>query len=379
MAITNDSRRLRQHPRTSSPNGRICSPGIRTLTKECQERYKNRSYADLVLLDAVDSFSALFIVLFGLIILFPFALGFWMLFHWFSAEGEYISPVRWLMAVMLPLYISVWGFKRQSLNLSGAFAAYVTGFIVTMSSYAFMVCLVGFFLLGSKSTNVRADLKRRFEADYRKGGQRNWVQVFCNGGVATLFAFLYMLETGCREKAIDFSISYYETTYALAVLGALACSCGDTLASELGSVWSRREPRLITTFRKVPRGTNGAVSVTGLLLSILGGVIIAGLFYVTTLLCLHSNIMNSSPPQWPLIPLGGILGFLGSLFDSYLGAIFQYSGLDEMGRVVNFSGPKIVKISGFSILDNHSVNFISVLLTALLAPRIGLTLWSYLY
>jgi uncharacterized membrane protein len=86
------------------------------------------------------------------------------------------------------------------------------------------------------------------------GGQRNWIQVVCNGGTATVFSFLYMLEAGCREKPIDFRTSYYESTYALAVLGALACSCGDTLASELGSVWSKQAPRLVTSFRKVPRG-----------------------------------------------------------------------------------------------------------------------------
>ena len=86
------------------------------------------------------------------------------------------------------------------------------------------------------------------------GGQRNWIQVICNGGCATFCAILYMLEAGCREKAIDFQTSYYESGYALGVLGAVACCCGDTLASELGTVWSSDDPRLITTFRKVPRG-----------------------------------------------------------------------------------------------------------------------------
>ena len=40
----------------------------------------------------------------------------------------------------------------------------------------------------------------------------------------------------------------------MALLGSLSCSSGDTLASELGSVLSRSDPWLITSFRRVPKG-----------------------------------------------------------------------------------------------------------------------------
>lgn len=86
------------------------------------------------------------------------------------------------------------------------------------------------------------------------GGQRNWIQVFCNGAVPTELALLYMIENGPGEIPIDFSKQYTASWMCLSLLAALACSAGDTWASEVGTVLSKSPPRLITTWEKVPVG-----------------------------------------------------------------------------------------------------------------------------
>ncbi len=86
------------------------------------------------------------------------------------------------------------------------------------------------------------------------GGQRNWLQVFCNGGVPTQLALLYMIEVGPGEIPVDFGKQYSASWMCLSLLGALACSTGDTWASEVGPVLSKRKPRLITTWKYVPAG-----------------------------------------------------------------------------------------------------------------------------
>lgn len=87
------------------------------------------------------------------------------------------------------------------------------------------------------------------------------------------------------------------------------------------------------------------------------------------------NILSTSPPQWPIILFGGIAGLLGSIIDSLLGATVQYSGLDPNGRVVERPDANVKHISGYRLLDNHSVNLISSILTGVIMPFIALNCW----
>ena len=63
-----------------------------------------------------------------------------------------------------------------------------------------------------------------------------------------------LLQAGPGELPVDFSQHYSASWMSLALLGALACSTGDTWASEVGPVLSQSRPRLITTWEEVPAG-----------------------------------------------------------------------------------------------------------------------------
>ena len=73
-------------------------------------------------------------------------------------------------------------------------------------------------------------------------------------------------------------------------------------------------------------GTNGAVSLIGLVSSALGGFIVGCGFYLSLLLTYDVSTLQAIPPQWPVILFATVGGFLGSLIDSLLGATLQYSG-----------------------------------------------------
>jgi uncharacterized protein (TIGR00297 family) len=159
-------------------------------------------------------------------------------------------------------------------------------------------------------------------------------------------------------------------------MAAFACCNGDTWASELG-ILSKSDPVLITTFKKVPRGTNGGISAWGLVVSFAGGIFIGAFHYIATIVFVDNESLLNSPVQFPIILIGGLAGLFGSLIDSYLGATFQFSGETKDGFIVENPNEAVRKISGsFKLLNNHSVNLVSCFLTAVTIPVIASSLWG---
>lgn len=211
-----------------------------------------------------------------------------MRFFLFAVENATIPPTRWLFSTLVPILLMAYGMKRKAVNYSGAALGLVVAITLSLASHAFLACLATFFFSSSRVTKFRSHLKRKFEADFKGGnaiintircisgevelnscvfigeGQRNWVQVLCNGGMAMQLALLYLLDCGSSERPIDFVTQYRSSWLGIAILSAFACCNGDTWASEIGSVVGS-DPFLITTRKRVPRGTNGGVSPIGLL------------------------------------------------------------------------------------------------------------------
>lgn len=106
---------------------------------------------------------------------------------------------------------------------------------------------------------------RRIKIIFHTGeGKRNWIQVLCNGGMGMQLALLYLLDCGSSDRPIDFSAHYRSSWLGVAILSSFACCNGDTWASEIGTVVGKSDPFLITTRKRVPRGTNGGVTPVGL-------------------------------------------------------------------------------------------------------------------
>ena len=273
------------------------------------------------------------------------------------------------MALGIPLLIAKRGLAKKSLTFSGAASGVLLAFFSILCHYSYLAALLAFFTSSSVATRYKAEDKKKIEGQaFKEGGQRNWVQVFCNGGVAFQVCLMHVLAVGIGlDIGIDFSGHYKASVLGCAYLGAISCCNGDTWASELGSVLSRTDPYLLTTWKKVPKGTNGGISIEGLICSFLGGTFVGTFYFLALcLVCSSTTLPNN---QVRIILLGGLSGLAGSLIDSFLGATFQYSGFSrDQNCVVESPGPNVDHISGCDLLDNHSVNLFSSLLTALLTP-----------
>merc|ERR1712096_76878 len=195
------------------------------------------------------------------------------------------------------------------------------------------------FISSSKATKYKQEVKAQVEEDFKEGGQRNWLQVLCNGGMAFELSLLYLLDIGSSDLPGDFRHQYRASWLGVAVLGALACCNGDTWASELGIVLAKDDPFLITTFQKVPKGTNGGVSPVGLLTSLLGGLVIGFAYFVGVMMSAASMDLELAPNQMLIILVGGLGGLLGSVLDSLIGRVFNsLEKTRKPGRLLRLQG-----------------------------------------
>jgi len=292
--------------------------------------------------------------------------------------------VQWAGAVAGALGIAWWGYTRSSLSTTGALAALVVGAGTIGCSLRMGITLMAFFFASSKLTQYKEDMKIELDDSAKKGGQRDWKQVLCNGAIPTAIAIAYGVLVGCVDVPLGLSAQMEvwrakaATLLGGAFLGYYAACCGDTWASELGPL-SPATPVLITTMRPVRRGTNGGVTAAGLLASAGGGAFVGAAFYAAALVSPTLWILEgqhaAAVAQWGLILLGAAAGLAGSLLDSLLGATLQYTGFNTVtGRVTSTPGPGINHISGVAFLDNNMVNMVSASvmsgLTALAAVRL---------
>jgi len=279
------------------------------------------------------------------------------------------------VAVALASGLALGGVKRKSLSTDGAVAAFVVGFSALLASYRFGFTLLVFYWTSSKLTKFKSDLKRMVEGGYREGGQRNWRQVLNSSLPGVIIALVYL----ARFQVDGPLLHDGERSLLLAAyLGFFACTNGDTWASEIGIVAGLRSgssrlsgsPLLaIPPFRKVPRGTNGGISLVGTIASLAGGAVIGLAYFLLGLPFTPGHLMISQARRnlW----LGTFGGGFGSWADSVLGATLQASWYDEEAGVVLAEIPpqrekkKLKHITGVDLLSNEQINLLSACFTAL--------------
>jgi uncharacterized protein (TIGR00297 family) len=212
-----------------------------------------------------------------------------------------------------------------------------------------------FFVSSSALSRAFARRKRKLSEKFSKGSQRDWRQVFANGGLGALFAVVYAF--------------YPEQTWLwIAFAGAMATVNADTWGTELG-VLNPTPPRLVTNGKLVERGTSGAVSLIGSL-SVFGG---AALIAV-----IAASFTQLETGGGFLIALLAVTmgGFGGAFFDSLLGATIQaiyYCPVCEKEterHPLHTCGTATKHTRGWLWLENDMVNFAASLFGALVSSLI---------
>ncbi|HEY2422314.1 MAG TPA: DUF92 domain-containing protein [Neobacillus sp.] len=240
---------------------------------------------------------------------------------------------------------SLIGYLLQSLTFSGAIAASLVGVAVFAGFGVKGLILLGvFFATSSLWSKYKAGYKRNIEEKLAKGATRDWRQVVANGGAAALFSMFYYLHN--------------DLTWLIGFIVTIASANSDTWASEIGPL-SKKDPLFIRTFRRIERGTSGAVSLLGSGAAMAGSLLISLLSFWL----FHLDFFSS------LIIL--LFGFLGNVIDTVIGAFYQQlyicrlCGIETEKR--HHCQIPTIRIKGFALVDNDMVNFISGMLAAIFA------------
>ncbi|KAF0107600.1 MAG: hypothetical protein FD146_1634 [Anaerolineaceae bacterium] len=276
-----------------------------------------------------------------------------------------------LLGFLFAVLIAYAAYRAHSLSKSGALGALLEGTIIFgLGGWQWAVLLLGFFISSSVLTRLFRKQKAALNEKFDKGGVRDIGQVLANGGIAALFAGLHFFFPAASWTWAGFAAS-------------LAAVNADTWATELG-VLNPSMPRLITNGKPVERGASGAVSLYGTLAAAGGAAFIALLaVLVTPSLHLPSSpplLFSSSPLLSSLLLFVFLLfsGFLGSLFDSLLGATVQaiyhcpQCDKETEKHPVHTCGARTVQVRGWRWLNNDLVNLACALMGAAVMVALAL-------
>ena len=254
----------------------------------------------------------------------------------------YLAPI-----LLTPLVVAL-AYKKRSLTSGGILAALLVDLAISLSlgNFGFTVLMVFF------ATSVAVDkLKNHYKKSKnlvdvsreKRGDCRDQVQVFANGGVASLCALVYFF--------------FGEPVFVIAFAASLVEALADTVASGMGFFAKKVYDPI--RLRPCEKGLSGGMSLVGTLSSLLAAVFLA----------LVARAFGRI--DWTDTLIVALCGFLGSVFDSFLGSTLQAKYkckiCFETVEREEHCGEKTERLSGSPLITNDAVNLLSTALSAVLA------------
>jgi uncharacterized protein (TIGR00297 family) len=216
------------------------------------------------------------------------------------------------------------GYLAKSVSLSGALAGAAVGAVIYVGGgVGAWGLLFATFIAASLTSRLGIKRKEALGIAEERGGRRGAGNAIANCGVAAVAAIVALTTP-------------YAAPALLALVAALTAGGSDTVASEIGKAWGR-STFLVTTFKRVPPGTPGAMSLEGTAAGVLAALALAAIGVA-----------------FGLVPASAIFAIvagatIGALVESALGATLEGPG----------------------ILNNDMLNFITTAVAAVVALTIA--------
>jgi uncharacterized protein (TIGR00297 family) len=213
-----------------------------------------------------------------------------------SVGGASTATGVWLTGVAITAPITVIAYAARAVDRAGA----VVGVLLATVLYVYagwpgLVMLGGLMVIGTGVTRLGRTRKEALGLAEGRGGRRGAGSIGANAGAGVAFAFLA-------------ASTPHSEAFGIAMVAAFATSLFDTTATEFGQAFGRRHV-LVTTWRAVPEGTRGGVSLAGTGAGVLTATVLTGVGWEMGLIA-------------GTAALAVILGaFCGSTLESFLGAM----------------------------------------------------------
>ena len=231
-----------------------------------------------------------------------------------------LAPLALAVTAGLAVALGLLVWATRAATPGGALAGAITVATFALATpgwHSALWPLAALMLLTLAGTRLGGRTKEHFGlAEDHRG--RTAAQVMANLGVAACAAMLLTLSPEQGRILGSAHLFGHSRLLRLALVAALAEAAADTLSSELGQVLGG-EPRLLTSFARVPRGTDGAITVAGTLC----GWAAAAIVVIVASLALGPGRNRGLDSELREAALLWIAAILGALFDSLLGAVCE--------------------------------------------------------
>lgn len=165
--------------------------------------------------------------------------------------------------------------NQRILTAEGLRHALALGMILwsTLGWNGYILC-VSFLIIGSLLTRLGKARKEALGIAEKRGGARGPENLWGAAGVSTVCAIVVALVRSLQTADSGPALRLVERCLMMGYCGGIASKTADTASSEIGKAYGGTT-YLVTTLQKVPKGTEGAISVEGSAAGLLAALVTA--------------------------------------------------------------------------------------------------------